>query len=95
MLEVKPSSIHGHGVFAQRDIPPQKYIGVIGGPIVNTETDHTINVEGIIIDPHPPFRFLNHSDDPNCEIVDGVWLRALKKIQQGQELTFHYGPDWA
>jgi uncharacterized protein len=38
-------------------------------------------------------RFINHSCDPNCEseLLDGViWIRALKNIQPGIELTYDY-----
>lgn len=98
MLEIKPSPIHGHGVFTAVPITASAYIGVIGGPLVSEETSHTIRIddeEQIIIDPTPPFRFINHADDPNCEIIDGVWLQARRDIQAGEELTFHYGPDWS
>jgi uncharacterized protein len=38
-------------------------------------------------------RFINHSCDPNCEaeLSDGVvWIRALRNIQPGVELTYDY-----
>src|SRR5262245_47435379 len=38
-------------------------------------------------------RFINHSCDPNCEpeLSDGViWIRAIKNIQPGIELTYDY-----
>ena len=38
-------------------------------------------------------RFINHSCDPNCEpdLSDGViWIRAIKNIQPGVELTYDY-----
>jgi SET domain-containing protein len=36
---------------------------------------------------------MNHSSRPNTEFV-GVNLYALRDIQAGEELTFHYGEDW-
>jgi SET domain-containing protein len=38
-------------------------------------------------------RFINHSCDPNCEpeLSDGViWIRAIRNIQPGVELTYDY-----
>lgn len=38
-------------------------------------------------------RFVNHSCDPNCEaeLSDGViWIRAIRNIQPGAELTYDY-----
>ena len=38
-------------------------------------------------------RFINHSCDPNCEteLSDGVvWIRAMRNIQPGVELTYDY-----
>jgi SET domain-containing protein len=38
-------------------------------------------------------RFINHSCDPNCEpeVSDGkIWIRAIRNIQPGAELTYDY-----
>ena len=38
-------------------------------------------------------RFINHSCDPNCEteLSDGtIWIRAIRNIQPGAELTYDY-----
>ena len=38
-------------------------------------------------------RFINHSCNPNCdpELLDGaIWIRAIKNIQPGAELTYDY-----
>ena len=38
-------------------------------------------------------KFINHSCDPNCEteVSDGtVWIRAIRNIQPGAELTYDY-----
>jgi len=39
-------------------------------------------------------RWINHSCDPNCEAdeVDGrVFIKALRPIKAGEELSYHYG----
>ena len=38
-------------------------------------------------------RFINHSCNPNCEaeVSDGaIWIRAIRNIQPGVELTYDY-----
>lgn len=46
-------------------------------------------------------RLINHSCEPNCEayIIRGrVWIYSLRKIAEGEELTYNYGFDlehWA
>lgn len=38
-------------------------------------------------------RFINHSCDPNCdpEVLDeAIWIRSIKNIQPGVELTYDY-----
>jgi len=40
-------------------------------------------------------RFINHSCTPNCrfEVVDKtIWIRALRPIRRGEELTYDYSP---
>jgi uncharacterized protein len=58
-----------------------------------------------VFEPAGVFRYLNHSCDPNCEIFyyepttderghvelpDRLWLRALRPIAAGDELTIDY-----
>lgn len=49
--------------------------------------------------PDPPFRFLNHSNNPNCEVVDSetgnfiMVVEALRNIEPNEELTIDYGYD--
>jgi len=42
-------------------------------------------------------RYINHSCKPNCEaeIVAGrVFLRALRRIEAGEELSYDYGKEY-
>ncbi len=42
-------------------------------------------------------RFINHSCDPNCEIVvhrGRVFIDALRDIDPGEELTYDYAYEW-
>jgi SET domain-containing protein len=43
-----------------------------------------------------PARFINHSCEPNCEAEldeekGEVWIKALRNINAGEELTYNYG----
>ena len=55
----------------------------------------------LALEPAAPFRYANHSCDPNCELCsweetegditpDRVWFTALRAIQPGEELTIDY-----
>jgi hypothetical protein len=60
---------------------------------------------GRALEPMGVFRFLNHSCDPNCELFyyepatgddyrelpDRLWLKSLRCITIGEELTIDYG----
>lgn len=48
--------------------------------------------------PYNHARLINHSCEPNCEMVnddDRLFLYALKDIKKGEELSFDYGYDIA
>ena len=42
------------------------------------------------IDPAKPYKFINHSCEPNTGIKGKITLMALKSIQAGDELTIDY-----
>ena len=104
-VQVKQTMI-GQGVFAHRLFKTDSVIGEIKGHIMDAdfESHYCIDLDGKAgMEPVAPFRFLNHSCEPNCEIVlwkrrkDGgktvprVWLIAIRKIRTGEELTIDYG----
>lgn len=46
-----------------------------------------------VIDGHGTAMFINHSCDPNCEteeIDERVWIKAIRDIEAGEELTYDY-----
>tara|TARA_Y100000816_G_C26108192_1_gene589863 strand:- start:999 stop:1496 length:498 start_codon:yes stop_codon:yes gene_type:complete len=118
MWKVKNSKIHGHGVFATRNIRKNtKIIQYIGEKVTRSEGDKrsekrikkylNSNKTGSVyifelnkrydIDGSPNYnkaRFVNHSCSPNCEvdiIKDEIWIRSLKSIKKGEELSYDYG----
>ena len=92
----------GLGVFASRRLRRGQMVGEIRGEIthgVDNATPYCIELdETRSLEPHAPFRFLNHCCEPNCEIYswdedgdrDMVYLQTLRTIQPGEELTIDY-----
>ena len=79
-LELKPSSIHGYGVFAVEPISQGDYLGL----------SH-INAPELIRTPLGGY--INHSMNPNCiRIPEGNrwYLQAIADISIGEEITLMY-----
>ena len=98
-IEVRQSSVHGRGVFATRRIRKGARIGTFEGRPTKRDGTHVLWVldesgEEIGIRGQNDLRFLNHSLRPNAEFL-GAELIALRNIQPGCEVTFHYGDAWA
>lgn len=97
--EARRSPIHGTGCFATRAIEPGERVGRYTGRRTDVDGTHVLWVErddGDFrgIDGDNVLRWLNHSSAPNTEF-DGPELFALRAIEEGEELTFHYGEEWA
>ncbi|MCG8586704.1 MAG: SET domain-containing protein [Pirellulales bacterium] len=98
-------TIVGRGVFARRDFKKGDVIGEITGGIMDFdyESDYCMDLDGsAVLEPAPPFRFLNHSCAPNCELLlwkyrkikgpklHRLWVEATTRIREGDELTIDY-----
>ena len=97
--EVRPSRIHGRGLFAKTPLARGELIGSYAGRETTQNGDHVLWVpldDGteVGIDGENDLRYVNHSPKPNCEF-EGTELWALCDVAPGEELTFHYGDDWA
>ena len=84
-LTIKKSNIQGLGLFATTDIRE----GVLG--IGWVQQDHF--PDGFLRTPMGGF--INHSETPNCEKlmheeVEVMWLKAIRDIKEGEELTVEY-----
>jgi SET domain-containing protein len=109
LYEVRPSTIHGTGVFARADIAEGtrviEYVGERldkdeslrrrqdGNFFVFTVTDE-FDIDGAV--EWNPARFINHSCAPNCEAQEEdehIWIIAVRDIKAGEELSFNYGYD--
>ena len=105
----------GYGVFAKEPIPSWTYLGEYTGilrprqAIWMEENDYCFRY------PLPLYtlryftidsgscgcftRFINHSDQPNCEAIamfhEGIFrviIRSIRPIIAGEEICYHYGP---
>ena len=79
-LELRPSEIHGYGVFALEDIPAGKMLGL--SHIQSPELIRT-----------PLGGYINHSMNPNCiRILEGNrwYLQSIADISEGEEITLMY-----
>jgi SET domain-containing protein len=98
----------GRGVYAARRLRKNQTIGEITGKVIDDPdygSEYCIDLgESRNLEPISPFRFLNHSCEPNCEIFswdprpgeppsvsDRLFLSAMRTIQPGEELTIDYG----
>ena len=96
-IYVKPSPVHGHGVFASAAFKRGDLIGAAQGAHTETDGRHTLWVleddgsyrGGEVLN---QLRFLNHSPTPNADFW-GAELYAIRAIRPDDEVTFDYfGP---
>jgi len=86
-LSIGPSDIHGAGIIAKEDIPKDIEMGI--SHIYDPEFQHNYIRT-------PLGGFVNHSENPNCELIDKdddyhyKTIRTIKKVEAGQELTLKY-----
>jgi hypothetical protein len=86
-LAIGPSDIHGAGILAKEDIPGEVVIGITHIYDPNFQHNYIRTPLG---------GFINHSENPNCELIedegddDYKKLKTLRKIEQGKELTLKY-----
>ena len=105
-VRVGPATF-GLGVFSLRSFSAQEVVGPIEGDIFDGdeyESDYCMALgENSALEPNAPFRFLNHSCQPNCSFLeyeieydDGtegseLWLAVEADIEPGEQMTIDYG----
>ena len=102
-VEVRSAGSHGLGTFAVRAFTPGEIVlEVAGQSIAKSEyegSEYAMDLdEDWFVEPQTPAAFLNHSCDPNCELIQvgqrkkaTLVIVALCNIEPGRELTFDYG----
>lgn len=97
---IKPSPIHGLGLFAAKRLRKGEKIGLYEGRPATEDGDHVLWIydeeteEEYGIDGLTETRYVNHSRNPNANF-NGEVLEALRKIEPGEEITHDYGEAWA
>ena len=93
----------GHALFAKSNFSAGDRIASITGDVVTEDgygSPYCIDLgDGTVLEPGEPFSYLNHSCEPNCELV--IWesgdepsdlcVHALTAIEVDDELTVDYG----
>ncbi|MFP6763412.1 MAG: SET domain-containing protein-lysine N-methyltransferase [Planctomycetaceae bacterium] len=99
---------HGKGLFTARTFTAGEQIGeIIGVRFLDADysSDYCIDLgDGMALEPAEPFRFMNHSCEPNCKLFviynaedtpaenRHVVVEAQEIITEGIELTIDY--EW-
>lgn len=97
---------YGRGVFASKKIKGGMPVGKIEGefhPDKKYDSEYCMSFNDGALEPEEPYRFVNHSCEPNCELVELVvadqnsgkvfhelWIYALTDIKRGEQLTLDY-----
>ncbi|MFZ0744208.1 MAG: SET domain-containing protein-lysine N-methyltransferase [Terracidiphilus sp.] len=104
-LIIRSSAIHAAGCYTTTSIRKGAAVAEYDGPRLRKEEADACYEESpitylfglgdgsIVIDGHCTAMFINHSCNPNCETSeeDGrVWIRAIKNIAAGEEITYDY-----
>jgi hypothetical protein len=68
------STLAGRGLFARKLFRKRQVIGHMTGTLIagdDYDPDYVVDMgDHGVLDPHAPFRFLNHSCEPNCELLE-------------------------
>ena len=107
LLDLRPSRIHGQGVFVRKAIGPRQKIGELQGEIISVRearrrakgADVVTIVEfeddkALDASSDVCMRYVNHSCSPNTymrRINHRVEFYSLRRIAAGEELTCDYG----
>lgn len=104
-LIIRSSAIHAAGCYTLRSITKNLRICEYDGPrFTKNEADiryadryitylFSCGDTGMVIDGFGAAMFINHSCDPNCETEEAegrIFVRAIKHIAAGDELTYEY-----
>jgi SET domain-containing protein len=104
-LIIRSSAIHAAGCYSTTAVRKGTRIAEYTGPRLTKDEADASNEDSpitylfglgegkVVIDGHCMAMFINHSCDPNCEteeIRGRVWIRAIRKIEPGEEITYDY-----
>lgn len=94
----------GKGLFARKLFRKRQAIGHMTGTLIagdDYDPDYVVDMgDHGVLDPQAPFRYLNHSCDPNCQLLEWemtrkrapqIWVHAIKTVRPSDQLTIDYG----
>jgi hypothetical protein len=103
ILSVRSTSA-GKGLFARKLFRKRQAIGHMMGTLIlgdDYDPDYVVDVGDYgVLEPRAPFRYLNHSCEPNCELLEWqstrkadpqIWVHAIKTVRPSDQLTIDYG----
>ncbi len=101
--ETRPAGVKGWGSFANDIISANETVVAFGGRVVGRASlealsparkSRSIQIDEdlwLVSEETPePGDMINHSCDPNCGLVGGTVVVAMRDIAVGEELTFDY-----
>ncbi|MEY2936343.1 MAG: hypothetical protein RL033_7092 [Pseudomonadota bacterium] len=94
----------GKGIFARKTFRKSQIIGHMRGRLImgdDYDPDYVVDMGELgVLDPMAPFRYLNHSCEPNCELMEWetedrtkpeIWVHAIRTVRPSDQLTIDYG----
>jgi uncharacterized protein len=103
VMSLRPT-VTGKGLFARKLFRKSQAIGHMTGRLItddNYDPQYVVDMGELgVLDPSVPFRYLNHSCEPNCELLEWqttksddpqIWVHALKTVRPSDQLTIDYG----
>jgi SET domain-containing protein len=105
-LKVRPSAIHGRGVFARAAVRKGERLAIFGGEVMSIDEiddlpesmqEYPMQIEERFVLGSRSARraeatdLVNHSCAPNAGFRGQIFLVAMRTIRAGEEITFDYG----
>lgn len=99
----------GKGIFASERLRAQTPVGRIRGEIKppGYRSDYCMSFRDGGIEPDDPYRLVNHSCDPNCELIEWeitnpdsgeniyeLWIHTIRTVEKNEQITIDYAWDW-
>jgi hypothetical protein len=96
---------YGKGVYAAKEFRKDDVIGPVAGEVIvdpNYGSDYGMDLGEHTLEPAAPFRYLNHSCEPNCELLyceadeddpaqgPQIWIEIIRDIARGEQMTIDY-----
>jgi uncharacterized protein len=98
------TTVAGRGLFARKLFRKSQAIGHMSGKLITNDDydpDYVVDMGELgVLEPNAPFRYLNHSCEPNCELLEWqpkktpqpqIWVHALRTVRPSEQLTIDYG----